>query len=147
MIVWRVLRNLSLVFFLVTVTGCKLAVIVVEGGEVQSVASGTCLAGAICIHEIVADDFSETFTAVPQPGWEFVRWNSGGDFFCKDSTNTSCTLSNEGTAAIPAIAAIIASEATYYIMPIFQQVSLPITDTVFADGREWAQPVLFLGVP
>ena len=30
------------------ISGCKLAIIVVEGGEVQSEASDTCVTGSIC---------------------------------------------------------------------------------------------------
>lgn len=52
------------------VADCKVAVIVVAGGEVQSIVSGTCLAGDVCIVEVNDTNFSESFTAVPNPGWQ-----------------------------------------------------------------------------
>jgi hypothetical protein len=131
-------------------SGCKLAVIVVEGGEVQSTASGTCAAvspgvsGNVCIHEITDTSYNETFTAVADTGFDFDRWSTGGDFFCADSTDPVCVLSNGIGAGNPGIESIIASDRTYYLMPIFKP-WLPITDFVVADGLEWAQPVLFIG--
>lgn len=40
------------------VADCKVAVIVVAGGEVQSIVSGTCLAGDVCIVEVNDTNFS-----------------------------------------------------------------------------------------
>ena len=130
-----------LVIFFVTalVAGCKVAVIVVEGGEVQSIGSATCLEGTICIVEVNDTNFSETFTAVPNPGWRFVKWNSGEGFFCGGSTDSTCTISTVGTAGNADIEASIASDQTFYIMPIFGLGGLGGLDTVTVDGREWAQ--------
>ena len=59
----------------------KLAVIVVEGGEVQwSTRSGTCMVGNICIVDVDDPNFSETFTAVPDTGWLLPKRNSGYKF-------------------------------------------------------------------
>lgn len=146
----RTLFRVIIIACLVAIcTGCKLAVVVVQGGEVQSTASGTCLPaapgmyGAVCIHEVSDTSYSETFTAVPDPGWAFVKWNSGGDFFCQDSTSPTCLVSNIGTAGNAGIEAIVASDKTFYIMPVFTEVGLPITDTVMFGGKEWAQVDLF----
>ena len=146
MSILQTLKVILLIALTSLIAGCKLAVIVVQGGEVQSVGSGTCLAGDICIHEIDADNFSEAFTAVPETGWEFVRWNSGDDFLCGGQTNTVCALTNVGSGAIPAAQAIIDSEMAYYIMPIFTFVGLPVDGIKGADGNEWAQPGTFSGV-
>jgi len=131
-------------------SGCKLAVIVAEGGEVQSTTSGVCAAGSVCIHEVSDSSYSESFTAVPDAGWEFVKWGTGGNFFCQESTNPVCELSLDGTEGIIAIENVVASSKTFYIMPIFGClvgcVGLPITDTVTVGGREWAQPDLFSGL-
>jgi len=135
------IRNFILAVALILVSGCKLAVIVVDGGEVQSTFSGTCLAGTVCMHELVDTSYAESFTAVPDPGWAFVKWNAGGDFFCKDSTNATCVVSNVGTGSIAVVAETVASNKTFYIMPIFEQLSVaPITDTVMVNSVEWAQP-------
>jgi hypothetical protein len=135
----RVIFILSITAFNV---GCKLAVIVVEGGEVQSTASGTCAEGTICIHQVEDTSYSEVFTAIPRPGWKFTKWNSGGGFFCKDSTEPTCALTAQGAEGNEQIEGIIASDRTFYIMPIFVP-SPPITDTVTFNGIVWAQADLF----
>ena len=147
MYIQSTLKILLMSLAVLLATGCKLAVIVVENGHVQSIGSDYCFAGEVCIINIMADDFTETFTAVPDPGYEFVRWSDGADFLCSDEASAVCTLTNVGAGAVPAAAAIIASDKTYYLMPIFEAIVQPITDTVVADGREWAQPVDFLSVP
>ena len=69
------MKKMSRILLLLSITalmiGCKLAVIVVEGGEVQSTSSGTCVAGMICIVDVDDAGFSATFTAVPDTGWYF----------------------------------------------------------------------------
>jgi hypothetical protein len=120
--------------------GCKLAVIVVEGGEVQSDANGTCMAGLICIVEVTDANFSETFTAVPAEGWYFAKWNSGDRFFCGGSTDPRCPLSSQGHEESKAVEDMVASSEVFYIMPVFKQ----FTDTVTVDGKEWLQPKDFI---
>jgi hypothetical protein len=128
-------KVLVILFVSALVAGCKIAVIVVEGGKVQSNGSDFCLEGTVCIVEVTDTNFSESYTAVPHPGWGFVKWNTGGGFLCANSTDPTCTLSTVGTAGNDGIEAVIASDQTFYIMPIFEQGP----DTVAVDGREWAQ--------
>jgi hypothetical protein len=115
--------------------GCKVAVMVVEGGEVQSIASGTCLVGDVCIHEVLDTNYSEEFTAVADArgGWHFVKWNSGGDFLCENSTDPVCVVSNAGTAGHAIIEGVVASDQTFYIMPIFRRLNAPTP--IYEDGQ------------
>lgn len=136
-------RVLLLVGLSVLLSACKLAVIVVEGGEVQSVQSGTCMAGAVCIHEINAADFTETFTAVPDPGWYFDGWNAGDGFFCATESGSSCVLNNANLGGNAAVQAIIATDTAFYLLPRFKAAT-PITDTISVESLEWAQVDLFL---
>mgnify|MGYP001821110988 CR=1 FL=1 len=54
-------------------TGCKLAVIVVEGSQFQS-GFGTCPDSGICIIEdLPGENTAEQFTAMPDPGWFFIN--------------------------------------------------------------------------
>jgi len=137
----RILLLLSVTVFL---GGCKLAVIVVEGGSVQTTGSGTCLAGTICIVDVTDPNFSETFTAVPDTGWYFEKWNSGDRLFCGGSTNPTCTLSFQGYEESQDVADMVATSETFYLMPVF---TLPQpnsnSDVVIVNGRVWAQPGLF----
>jgi hypothetical protein len=123
--------------------GCKLAVIVVEGGEVQSIGSGTCAAGTICIVEVSEPGFAEIFTAIPDDGWYLQKWNSGDSFFCGGSTDPTCTLSFQGHEESKAVEDMVASSETFYLMPVFRQFS----DILKVDGKEWYQPYLFLNLP
>ena len=134
--------RLLLACLLGLLAGCKLAVIVVEGGEVQSTGSGTCLAGTICIIEVNDTNFTDTFTAVPNEGWYFEKWNSGDGFWCPDRTDPMCPVSSVEAAGKPALEALIASTETFYLMPVFKR-AIPITDTIIVAGREWAQVDLF----
>jgi hypothetical protein len=128
-------RFLLLLSIAVLIAGCKLAVIVVEGGEVQSTGSGTCSAGTICNVEVDDTNFSETFTAVPVTGWYFEKWNSGGGFLCAESTDPACAVSSEEAEGLPAWEALLASSKTFYIMPIF----------VPSQPKVWLQPADFIG--
>jgi len=119
--------------------GCKLAVIVVEGGEVQSDGSGTCVAGTICIVDVSDPYFSETFEAVPDEGWYFQKWNSGERFFCGGSNEPTCALSFEGSEESEAVEEMVASSELFYLMPIFKTYQ----DIIKVDGKEWLQPDLF----
>ena len=126
------------------VAGCKVAVLVVEGGEVQSIGSDTCLEGSICVHQVNDTNFSETFTAVPNSGWAFVKWNSGGGFLCPGSTDPVCVVSSVGTEGNEAVEALVASDRTFYLMPIFKPVPPEIivldSGAIRVEGRDWLQP-------
>ncbi len=130
-------RLLAGVAIAVLVAGCKVAVIAVEGGEVKSVGSGTCREGDICIVDVSDTSFSASFTAVPNSGWRFVRWNRGDGFFCGDSNDPTCVLSNVGTDGNAAIEAIIASAKTFYLMPVFEKSTLIATAP---EGLDFYRP-------
>ena len=54
----KTLKFLLLISIAALLAGCKLAVIVVEGGEVQSTGSGICVASTICIVDVNGANFS-----------------------------------------------------------------------------------------
>jgi hypothetical protein len=143
------MKRASRVFLLLSIAvlmaGCRLAVIVVEGGEVQSTSSGTCVAGMICIVDVDDPGFSETFTAVPDTGWYFRKWNSGDRFLCGRSTNPICKLSFKGYEESNEVQEMVASSHVFYLMPVFT-LPQPISGTIIVNGREWAQPDLFIGL-
>jgi hypothetical protein len=139
----------------VLVAGCKIAVVVVEGGDVQSTASGTCMAGSNCIVEVHDTTFSETFTAVPSEGWYFHGWNSDNGFFCGGSTDVKCALSFEWYNELhPAVEAVVASSEMYYLMPVFKKYPIypqatlgnaPRSIWVDGENQHWLQPRDFIG--
>ena len=142
---WHLTRALAVSALLLLASGCKLILINPEGGLMAST-SGTrdCRAPTVCTFEITDATFDETWTAVPDPLWEFVRWSDGTDFVCAGSTNPVCSVSSVGTTGDPLAEAIIASNKSYYMMPVFQLAApQPITQTITLQGIEWAQPSLF----
>ena len=135
----------------VLIAGCKLAVIVVEGGEVESYDSGICVASAICIVDVTDPNFSERFTATPYTGWYFKKWNSGDRFFCGGSTSPSCVLSFQGHEQSNAVEDMVASSELFYLMPVFTTdpgaTKVEGTSrTIEVDGVEriWLQPKDFM---
>ena len=115
-------RLLAVVLLPIFLAGCKLVVIVTEGGDVESLTTTRdCAGGSVCEFEITEYNFAETFTAVPREGYQFLGWRDGGnDFFCGGSISPDCALSNLGFVGIPAIDALIASFKVYHIMPDFE---------------------------
>jgi len=142
------LEFLLLIGVATLLAGCKLATIVVEGGEVRSTGSGTCMAGTVCMIEVTDTNFSESFTAVPEPGRYFKEWKSGDRFICGGSARPECTLDLQEYEGNDGVEKIVASNDVAYLMPVFRQVqSIMIRvegRSVIVDDKEWLQPVDFL---
>jgi hypothetical protein len=143
----NVLKALFVISLAALTTGCKLAVIVVEGGEVLSDRSGTCVAGSVCV--VVVEDtlYSDFFEPIAYEGWYFDSWNSGDRFLCGGSINPGCALSFSGVEDKAEV--IVKSSETFYLMPIFKPIepnNITVERrTVTVDGRVWLQPVDFTG--
>jgi hypothetical protein len=143
-------RLFIMVCVTILIAGCKLTVIVVEGGVVQSEGSGTCTAGSFCVIEVDATDFSETFTAVAAEDWYFHEWQSGKNFLCADALLAQCELSFEGFETNPFVEAAVDSSATYYLMPVFKDYPRATLGdearTISVDGinQLWLQPKDFI---
>lgn len=144
----QTLKFILLISIAALLTGCKLAVIVVEGGEVKSDRSGTCMAGSVCIVEVTDTNFQDAFEPAPNAGWYFDSWSSGDRFFCGGSNDPVCILSLQEHTENKAIGEIVASSETFYLMPLFKQLqpNLIVVDgrTVKVEGREWLQPADFV---
>ena len=145
--VTQTLRFLLLISIATLMAGCKLAVIVVEGGEVKSDSSGTCMAGSICSVQVTDTNFQDAFEPAPNEGWYFDSWKSGDRFFCGGSNVPVCILSLHEHTENKAIGEIVASSETFYLMPVFKEVQpdLIVIDerSVKVEGREWLQPADF----
>lgn len=144
------LKILVVVIGAVVTTGCKIAVINVEGGEVLSVTSGTCIEGTVCIHQVNDTNFTETFTAEPHAGWAFVKWNSGDSFLCADSADPACRLSLAEVASNEGVEALVESNKTFYLMPMFTLIAdCPPLDQdgrsycAQANDKQWLNPAAF----
>ncbi|MEZ5573729.1 MAG: hypothetical protein R3E64_17185 [Halioglobus sp.] len=112
------------IFILVAITslsGCRIGTAVFEGGDVIS-ASGErhCFEGSTCEFQVTDSNFTESFTAKPRAGFEFVKWKTGNGFFCGGSTNPTCNISNVGSEGNAGAEALIASDEMFYLMPEFK---------------------------
>ncbi len=141
------LSRIFLAAAVLAVSACKLTMVVDEGGEVQSQASGTCAVTtpgepAECSHDVLDTDYSETFTAVPDPGWVFSNWDRAGAALCQDPNAPSCNVTTAGLAGHPMLENFLTADVAVYVKAVFKPQS-EVTDTVLVDGVEWAQPALF----
>jgi hypothetical protein len=113
-------RKLALACMILPLAGCKLALVVTSGGDLDS-ASNTrdCSSESVCEFNITSDDFSETFTAIPRAGYVFKQWAGGPGFLCGDSTDPNCTVSNVGLGAFNGVMALITGDRIDHLMPLF----------------------------
>ena len=119
-------RTLGLTLFYAIIallmSGCKLALIVVEGGEVQYDSGRfSCQAGSICVIEIKDSNFQDVFIAAPADGYGFDRWLAGDGFLCGDSIDPRCTINIRPLAGNPGVEAVIASDTFFYLLPVFKK--------------------------
>jgi hypothetical protein len=125
MMVSRLVKILGVVVALGSVGGCKVAVMVPDGGDVTS-GTGTrnCASGVLCEFDVVDRTFSDSFTAKAKPGYKFVKWKAGPGFLCGNSGNAMCIVDNtKATANIaPAFDAVIAGQSVFYAMPVFERI-------------------------
>ncbi len=80
-------RLLALLLLAVALQGCKIIQISERGGAIRS-ASGNldCPAESTCIVDVEdGSAFSDTFTAVPEPGFRFAGWKRGNKHLCGGS--------------------------------------------------------------
>ncbi len=113
-------RKLAFACLVLPLAGCKLAVIVSSGGDVQSASTTRdCPAESICEFNVTSDDFNETFTATARAGFVFKHWAAGPGFLCGDSSNPVCNVSNVGLGAIDGVMAVITGGQINYAMPLF----------------------------
>jgi hypothetical protein len=146
----RALKFLLLLSVTVLIAGCKLAVIVAEGGEVRLSYGTTCVAGTICIVEVPDTYFSDSFEASPDEDWYFHKWNSGDRFFCGGSVTSSCQLSLQLFEGNEAVENLVASSEVFYLMPVFKDYpgahlvdGEPRVIEVDGEKRRWLEPADF----
>jgi hypothetical protein len=124
----RILTSVALAALMV---GCKLNVIVPPGGAV-ALGEGSpseCPEASVCEIDVTEANFSEEFTAIPNPGYKFVRWQGGKGFQCGDSTNNECVVKFNGSDFY---IALTATRRTGYVMPVFKDVGVDTDD----DGQK-----------
>lgn len=116
--------KLLVLFTALLLAGCRLEIIVPEGGQVTS-ASGNynCDEASTCQADIVDGNFEETFTALPNAGYRFVGWSKTQSNVC-EGVDGSCKLS---LRALPISFRnrILSSSSVGRLVPIFEATDAP----------------------
>ncbi|MBT4518482.1 MAG: hypothetical protein HOC23_00635 [Halieaceae bacterium] len=120
------IRTIVLLILLSFLAGCKLQVVVPVGGTVTT-ASGTytCAAGQTCEIDVVDLLFDETFTAVPDDGYQFDQWKKkqGGRGFCAtvSARHSPCRLYTSFFGGWPNLFSFLATDEVFYLEPVFSR--------------------------
>ncbi len=110
-------KIIAIAILLLFIQGCKITQVVPAGGAVVSrTGSYNCAAGQTCVITINGTVFSDTFTAVPDPGYRFVGWKKQNGYLC-GGNKTPCALEN-----VPAN--FTALDANTFLEPIFEKIDL-----------------------
>jgi predicted secreted Zn-dependent protease len=114
-------KTVSIIGTSLLLMGSKIVIYVPEGGTVVS-SSGlvTCSARETCTIDTSEFPFTETFTAVAAPGYEFAAWGDGEAAVCVGSHNADCTeLDISAFSDFPGEVDHIDSGSTFTMRPIF----------------------------
>ena len=107
------------IFLLVSLSACKLRIVVPPNGHVESV-SGTyyCAGGSTCDIEVTDFLFNEKFRAVADSGYSFGWWQSGDNTVCRNKRG-ACSLSTAGLKSTAFGRDILDSNDIYFLRPVF----------------------------
>tara|TARA_R110000823_G_scaffold139607_4_gene269496 strand:+ start:39146 stop:39856 length:711 start_codon:yes stop_codon:yes gene_type:complete len=105
--------------------GCPLEISVPSGGRVVSDSgvrdcatfNGT---GNVCVYDIPDTTFIETFTASPDRGYRFIRWESGPEYQCSGSTDPVCVVDMTQYSGNATVEGLLASSAVGRMEPVFE---------------------------
>lgn len=93
-----------------------------------------CSGGSVCEFEITDTDFSEEFTAIPRPGYQFVRWQAGANLFCSDAEGPTCLLQTPENKAYAE--RIVNSLSVVSIMPVYADTGMDSDGDGFLDSND-----------
>lgn len=113
------LKQVLALLLAISVSACKVQITVPEGGRVAS-ASGArdCEAGDTCSFEVVDLFFEDTFLGEAGEGFAFAGWQRGNNSLCGGSAK-DCFLSTGGFSGNPALLAVLESDETFFLRPLF----------------------------
>lgn len=113
---------LLLLFCSVCLNGCKIVLQVPEGGTITTLSGEYgCGESETCEVDVDTGEFDETFTAVPNEGYEFRGWKVRDFGLCQreEESLDACRVSTLGFAAIPGLIQILQEDIPFYLEPEF----------------------------
>lgn len=118
--------------------GCKVVIVVPEGGKVLSDNGIECLAGQTCVLNIDHTNFDDRFHAVPDEGYVFEQWQATHGYFC-GGASIPCHLITTGMAGIAVFEEVLATDFEFFMIPEFSgSAPEPIDTPSRYDVAEWA---------
>jgi len=167
-----VIRQVFLAFVIIFLSACKLVIELPEGGQLKS-ASGKfdCRneqqgvshssadrgyapyqgvspthAGAFhCEFDVSDTSFDETFTAIPDPGYEFKQWKKVPRGFFGNSTESSVRLFTSNFVGDDRLLAFLDSDNEFYLEPVFARLGGNTDCDSFDGSFERIQSIVFDG--
>lgn len=104
---------------LLAVAGCKVKIIVPDGGYVTtSSRNHLCQSSEACVIEVNTTGFDETFFAIANPGYFFRKWEKSELSLCGGGLK-SCRLLTTGFAGNQLLMELLESDTTFNLKPIF----------------------------
>ena len=112
------LFGFALICFLVA--GCRIRIVVPEGGKVISESgSYECLSGEVCKIDVSDIYFNETFVAVPDPHYTFIGWKQKEKALCGGSEEP-CHLITTEFLGNEVLMAFLESNEAFSLIPQFK---------------------------
>ncbi|KAA1194086.1 hypothetical protein F0M18_01180 [Pseudohalioglobus sediminis] len=148
------LRLICIALISLAVCACKVEIIVPEGGRVLTESGAyNCSEGKTCTIDVVDIFFDEVFQALPEEGYLFEGWKKRDNGFC-GGKDEACSLSTKDFAGNDLLLAILESDETFFLQPVFSRVDairsqarkLYISDGIsgiIVDTNKWIETDTF----
>lgn len=112
-------RALLAILAAVLIVGCKVDIIVPEGGKVVTNSGDyECGAGDVCTIEISDLFFDETFKAIPTEDYVFARWENIEGSLCSYQA-APCRIVSSLAELHENFMALLESDEIFYLVPVF----------------------------
>lgn len=129
--------RVALLATLLLTTGCKVVIDVPGGGHIRSESGNfVCPTNGRCELDIATTDFDETIVAVANAGFVFEGWRKRDRGLFGGSAGKA-RLVTKGFVGNADLMAVLASDETFYLEPVFRRVGTPENDPVFT-----AEPIV-----
>lgn len=125
--------RLIAIAFVLLLNGCRIVVITPDTGSVTTIDSGNCPPGTRCTLDVYDIHFTDSFSAVPNPGYEFVGWKKRDKGLCGGNVGP-CELSTGDMAGNDALLSVLESDEEFYLEPVFRAIPISAQHLVLYGG-------------